>query len=151
MMKNVIKCLFFLLLCANFAFGQLLEERKRINIYDNHPGFKYYWDIVKKEKKKSLSQMSYESPFFIETGKSISLSENELLAVNMVVDKHKKNSRPSPMQSSIYIYKIDQKILYVEITQYKRTTNRPSPRGGGSTFLIDLEKMSIIDEWMNQK
>ena len=96
--------------------------------------------------------MSYESPFFIETGKSISLSENELLAVNMVVDKHKKNSRPSPMQSSIYIYKIDQKILYVEITQYKRTTNRPSPRGGGgSTFLIDLEKMSIIDEWMNQK
>ena len=52
MMKNVIKCLFFLLLCANFAFGQLLEERKRINIYDNHPGFKYYGDIVKKEKKK---------------------------------------------------------------------------------------------------
>lgn len=151
MMTKIIKCLFFLLFCSNFSFGQLVEKKQRINVYANHPNFKYYGDFVKKEKKKSLLQMSYESPLFMEMGNSISLSENELLAINMAVNKHNKNSSSSlPIQSSIYIYKIDKKILYVHIAENKQVAKRVKG-GGGSEFLIDLEKMSIVDEWINQK
>lgn len=131
--------------------AQLLDLPKKKNVYDEHPYFKYYGDVVKKETGKSLLQLAYDSPSNLKTGQFAVMSESELHAINIAVAAHQKGaSNASPVQNSIYVYKIDSKTLYIHVVSNKSET-RHKFGGGDSEFIFDLEKMIVIDKWVNQK
>lgn len=67
----------------------------------------------------------------------------------MVLIKHtKKSSTKIPFKNLIFVYKVDSEILYIHIGT-ERIKGEFVKGGGDSEFLVDLNKMSIIDEWIN--
>lgn len=119
---NMLKSYCFTLCILFFScmvYAQLLDSPK--SIYDNHPYFKYYDEIAKKETGKTLLQLAHDSHSDMAKGKSIVMSELEFQAINIAVDKHKKGVAESfPIRFSIYAYKIDSNILYVYIGALKK-------------------------------
>ena len=86
-------CSFFLVffILTSISYAQLLEGQQKRNIFDKHTHFKYYDEIVKKETGRTLNQLAHDSKTSLAKGFSISFSETELQAINMVLTKHKKN------------------------------------------------------------
>ena len=145
---SIILVLFFLI---NISYAQLLEVQQKRNIFDNHVHFKYYNEIVKKETGRTLNQLAHDSRISFAKGFSIIFSETELQAINLVLIKHtKKSSAEIPFKNLIFVYKVDSEILYIHIGT-ERIKGKFVKGGGDSEFLVDLNKMSIIDEWINQK
>ena len=139
------------LLFSCMANAQLLDLPKKKNIYDNHPYFKYFGDAVKKETGKMLIQLSYDSPSNLKKGQFAVMSESELRAINIAIAAHQKGApKVSSPQNSIFAYKIDSKTLYIHVVSNK-SEKKHTLGGGSSEFIFDLEKMVIIDEWLNQK
>lgn len=140
-----------ILIFSGMVNAQLLDLPKKKNIYDDHPYFKYFGDAVKKETGKSLLQLAYDSPSNLKKGQFAVMSESELRAINIAVEAHQKSaSKVIPAQNSIYAYKIDSKVLYIHVVSNK-SEKKHEFGGGDSEFIFDLEKMVIIDEWLNQK
>lgn len=138
------------LIFSGMANAQLLDLPKK-KLPDDHPYFKYFGDAVKKETGKSLLQLSYDSPSNLKKGQFAVMSESELRAINIAVEAHQKSaSKVIPAQNSIYAYKIDSKVLYIHVVSNK-SEKKHKFGGGDSEFIFDLEKMVIIDEWLNQK
>lgn len=146
-------CSFFLVffILTSISYAQLLDGQQKRNIFDKHTHFKYYDEIVKKETGRTLNQLAHDSKTSLAKGFSISFSETELQAINMVLTKHKKKSSATiPFQNAIFVYKVDSEILYIHIGT-ERIKGEFVMGGGDSEFLINLNKMLIIDEWINQK
>lgn len=160
----MIRSIFFVLVCSNMLFAQLLENQHRVKSkYADFPNFMQYNEIVKKEKNKNLYQIAHESFFAMDSAVSYTLSGRELRAINMAVA-----DAPSVMRSndlyleSVYIYKINSKILYICIDlneneyffkkngKFDNTSKSKisgSLRGdGGGEYLINLKTMTIIEK-----
>ncbi len=82
----MIRSIFFVLVCSNMLFAQLLENQHRVKSkYADFPNFMQYNEIVKKEKNKNLYQIAHESFFAMDSAVSYTLSGRELRAINMAV------------------------------------------------------------------
>ena len=145
---SIILVLFFFFIFLFFYFFVLFFF---IFFFFIHVHFKYYNEIVKKETGRTLNQLAHDSRISFAKGFSITFSETELQAINLVLIKHtKKSSAEIPFKNLIFVYKVDSEILYIHIGT-ERIKGKFVKGGGDSEFLVDLNKMSIIDEWINQK
>ncbi len=150
-MTRICSIFFVFFILISISYAQLLETQQKRSIFDKHVHFKYYNEIVKKETGRTLNQLAHDSKTSFAKGFSITFSETELQAINMVLIKHKnKSSTMIPFKNLIFVYKVDSEILYIHIGT-ERIKGEFVKGGGDSEFLVDLNKMSIIDEWINQK
>ena len=154
---------------CNLSFGQLLDtvpKRKKINFDEVHykqtPKLKYYNDLLKKEKKKSLYYLAKESFYAMDSTRAYTLSGRELQAINLAMQNHSSLLDDGQYFKSIYIYKINSELLYIHIgrneNEYLMKENggfensaRKKPvgavfGGGGGEYLFNLKTMTLIEK-----
>lgn len=154
---------------CNASFAQLIDtvpKRKKVNFDDVHykqtPKLKYYNDLLKKEKNKSLYSLAKESYYAMDSARAYTLSGRELQAINLAMQNHSSILDDGQYFKSIYIYKINSELLYISIGRNENeylmeekggfeNSSKKNPEGvirggGGGEYLFNLKTMTLIEK-----